>query len=545
MKLKKILPIFAVVACSLANAQEVTVVNGTPFEMNKRGESIQRVLNTDRNDFSFLTLRGRKNFRVVSLDEKLKMDVSKELELPSIGKKEVKYVDAGQIGETTYFFSQYFDRKADQVTLYASDLDIKKGKFNEHYEAMVVKDKNFGMFSRPFQVIRSLDSTKIMFICTYPAKSKENARIAVKVTDNSLNELWKNDIIFDQENRDFTVLDYLIDSKGNLHMSVSNRLENKEKKAKQSKGRYYVSIYSYYPDEEKLKEYEIGFKDEIILTAHLELNVVNEIICTGFYAEGKFFDAGMKGFYFLRIDPTTQKVTSSNISPFDKKFLGKLMNERRAEKGKGISGYVVRNTYARADGGMTVVAEYYLYQEVKDQDGNVVKQIWTYGNVLVFFLDAEGKMKTYSILKKNQICSTKGTIGSLMALAGATTTPGAHELPYYGIGTMMKDDKLYLIYNENPKNELRLKEDKKPKSVRENSSETVLVIFEDDGSIESNVLFKSKDKKSGYKMPVMPRYAFKYSENGLLVIGKRGKQARIVDIQLGDDKKTSKKKKKK
>ena len=228
MKLKKILPIFAVAACFIANAQEVTVVNGTPFEMNKRGESIQRVLNTDRNDFSFLTLRGRKTFRVVSLDEKLKMDVSKELELPSIGKKEVKYVDAGQIGETTYFFSQYFDRKADQITLFASDLDVKKGKFNEHFEAMVIKDKDFGMFSRPFQVVRSLDSTKIMFICTYPAKNKENARIAVKVTDNNLKELWKNDIIFDQENRDFTVLDYLIDSKGNLHMSATNRLENKE-----------------------------------------------------------------------------------------------------------------------------------------------------------------------------------------------------------------------------------------------------------------------------------------------------------------------------
>lgn len=526
-----VLSVFALTALNTL-AQDVTITNGAPFLMNKRSEQMEKVLNMNRDDFSFLTKKGRKTFRVMSLDEKLKVDVSKELELPEVNNKEVKYVDAGQIGDQTYFFSQSFDKKADNLTLYASDLDIKKGKFNKHYEGMELKDDKWKLWSRPFKVIRSIDSSKIMFVASYPAKNKENARIAVKVTDNELNELWKNDIVFDQENRDFTVLDYLVDTDGNLHMAVRNRLENKEKKNKGSKGRYYVSLFSYFHDTQELKEYEIGFKNEIIMTAHLELNTSNEITCTGFYAESKVFDAGMKGFFFVKIDPKTKEITAKNVSKFDKTFLSKLMSERRAEKGKSIHNYLIRDTYPMSDGGMTVVAEYYLYQEIKDQDGNTVKEIWTYGNVLVFFLDSEGNMKTYSVLKKNQTCSTKGTLGSLAALAGLTPVPGANELPYYGIGTMMVGDQLYMIYNENPKNAERAKAGKNPKSVRQTNSETVLVTFDREGTIDQDVLFKSKDKSQGYKMPLMPEYNFQFSENGMLVIGRKGKNARVTEIRI-------------
>lgn len=532
MKLTYYLLGYALFLTGMINAQNVTVVNGAPFEINKRAENMEKVLNMERDDFSILTKKGKKNFRVISLDEKLTMDFSKELELPEVNNKEVKYVDAGQIGDATYFFSQSFDKGGDEFTLFASDLNTDKGTFNKHYEAMAVKDDKFSRFARPFTVVRSMDSSKIMFVSTYPAKRKENARIAVKVTDNELNEIWKNDIIFDQENRDFTALDYLVDNDGNLHMAVRNRLENSEKKEKGAKGRYNVSLFSYFYNDKELKEYEVGFKQEVILSAHLQLNESNEITCTGFYGLKKLFDAGMKGFFFVKIDPKSKNVVASNLSPFDKEFLGQLMNERRAEKGKGLFNYYVRAAYPMADGGMTVVSEYYLYQQIEDQDRNVVKEIWTYGNVLVFFLDAEGNMKTYSILKKNQTCSTKGTAASLLALAGLTMQPGANELAYYGIATMMKGDKLYLLYNENPKNEARLKEGKNPKSVRQKSSVTQLVTFDREGDINSDVLFKSKDKEQGYKMPLMPRYNFKFKEGGMLVVGKRGKNARVTEISV-------------
>jgi hypothetical protein len=533
MIFKKALAAFMVFGALTTQAQEVSIINGPQFSMNNRKEEFVNILNMDRNNFSFLTKKGLKTYRVMTLNQKLSVSKSTELDIPEIKGKELKFVSASQIGEKTYFFSQNFDKKKQVMSLYASDLDVKKGKFNQHVEAMTIKDDKYNIFTRPFQIIKSIDSSKIMMVATYPTRNKDKARIAVLVTDNNLNEIWKKDIVFDQLDKNFTVLNYLVDKDGNVHITASIRMDNDEKRAKGAKGRYYVAIYSYFHETGELKNYEIGFTNEIILSANIELNHNNELIGTGFYGDKKVFDAGMKGFFYFRIDTKTKEVVARNLSPFDKKFLGELMSKNRAEKGKGIYNYLVRKTYARPDGGMTVVAEYYFYDEMYDQNGNLVAITWIYGNVLVYNIDKDGKMIAVSILKKNQMAQWRNSaINQLMGLAGISIYPGGNEVPYYGIGSMMKDGMLYLIYNENPKNAERLKAGKKPRSVRQRSSETMLVTVDAEGGMKSNTLFKSRDKKAGYSMPLMPRYHFNYSADGMIIIGRKGKNARVCELQV-------------
>ena len=529
MKLKKLI-LLTLLAPFSGIAQDVTINNGPQFNMTKGKEEVVNILNMDRSNFSFLT-RINKKYRVINLDESLSLTKSTQLEIPKVKKKEVKFLSASQIGLKTYFFSQYFDKKGDVMTMFASELDVFKGVFGTHYEPMAVQDNKFNIFSRPFIVSRSRDSSKILMACVYPTKNKEKARVAIMVTDNELNEIWKNDIIFDELDKNFSIDQYLLDKDGNLHISATVRMTNEEKREKDAKGRYKIAIYSYFHENQELKQYEIGFQNEIILTANLELNNKNELIGTGFYGEKKLFDAGMKGFFFLRIDPGTKEVVATNLSPFDKEFLGQLMNKRKAEKGKGLFNYVIRDTYVNDAGEMTVVAEYYFYDITYDQNGNIQMQTWVFGNVLVFRIDQNGKMTAASILKKNQMAVAKNSVTNLaLGAAGLSLYPGGIEVAYYGIGSMYKNDKLYLIYNENPKNEERLKSDKKPRSVRMKSSVTMLVTFEKDGEVSSNVLFKSKDKKAGYNMPLMPRYNFNYSDNAMIVIGRKGKKARVTEL---------------
>lgn len=543
-KLKLITCITTMCLTTLAQAQKVEVTNGPQFLMTKSGEQIVEILNMDRNNFSFLTQKGKKSFKVMTLDDDLNLKSTKDVELPEVKGKDVKYISAGQLGLSTYFYSQFFDKKMDVMNLYASDLNVSKGTFTNHYEAMSVKDDKFNMFQRPFTVKRSMDSSKVMFVAAYPTKGKEKAKYAIRVTDNKIGEIWKKDIIFNQLDKNFTPNNYLVDKDGNIHISATIRMDRDEKKEKGSKGKYYVSIFSYFHETGELKEYEIGFKNELIISANIELNENNEIICTGFYADNKVFDAGMKGFFFLRIDPTTKEVVAKSLSPFDKKFLGQLMSERKAEKGKGLYGYLVRKTFPLSDGGMAVISEYYQYTYTESQNGGGM-ETWTFGNVLAFFLDKDGNMKTYSIVKKNQFCTNKTSGGPsggvsvntnlfslLRSELGLTMYPGVTELPYYGIATMMKDDHVYMVYNENPKNEARLKAGKNPKSVRQRTSVTMLIDFDPDGKIEGDILFKSKDKAAGFKMPLMPRYHFNFSKNAMLIIGRKGKKARVTEIKV-------------
>jgi hypothetical protein len=518
----------------LMYAQNVEVINGKPFQVDNTNENIVNVLNPSKENFSFLTKR-RKKYKLITLDKNLGLESSKPIVLPEVKGKEVKYITAAKLGDKTYFFSKSWDKKANTFTLYASELNLKTAKFDKHIEVLKATDDKFNFLSNPFTITRNIDSTKILYTIQYPTKGKEKAKFGFAVTDNSMNELWKNDIIFDELDKNFTADQFLIDKNGNVHITATVRMDRDEKKDKGAASRFYKAIYSYFYEKKDLVQYEVGFKDEIILSAMFKLNEKSELVCTGFYGEKKFFDAGMKGFFYLRIDPTTKQVVAKNLSPFDTKFLSQLMSERRAKKGKSLNGYVVRETFNLSDGGMAVVSEYYVYTYYQDDKGRVT-QTWSYGNVLVFFLDKEGKMNTYSILKKNQYAvsnsssASNGFIGINMNFG--LIQPSAKEVPYYGIGCMMKDDKLQLIYNENPKNEARAKAGKRLRSVRQRTSVTNLVQFDRDGKITSTTLFKSKDNKEGYKMPVMPEYHYNYSKDGMIVIGKKGRNVRMVNLEI-------------
>jgi hypothetical protein len=529
-ELKSLTLIIALLVSGWVNSQNVEVINGKPFQVEKRNENIVNVLSSTKDNFSFLTKR-KKNYKLITLDQDLGLESSKAIVLPEVKGKEVKYITAQKLGDKTYFFSKSWDKKTSTFTLYSSELNLKTAKFDKHIEVLKAKDDKFNFLSQPFTITRNIDSTKILYTIQYPTKGKEKAKYGFAVTDNSMNELWKNDIIFDELDKNFTAEQFLIDKNGNVHITAAVRMDKDEKKAKGSASRYYKAIYSYFYEKKDLVQYEIGFKDEIILSTTMKLNEKSELVCTGFYGEKKLFDAGMKGFFYLRIDPTTKEVVAKSLSPFDKKFLAELMNDRQAEKGKGLTNYLVRETFNLSDGGMAVVCEYYNYIQTTDQNGNTSSETWIYGNVLVFFLDKEGNMKTYSILKKNQIA--RNVYSSIFSqLISMAITPSGANVPYYGIGCMLKEDKLQLIYNENPKNLERLKADKKPKSVRQNKSVTNLVQFDADGGISSNTLFKSKDNAAGYKMPVMPQYHYNYSKDAMIVIGKKGKNVRMVHLEV-------------
>ena len=74
--------------------------------------------------------------------------------------------------------------------------------------------------------------------------------------------------------------------------------------------------------------------------------------------------------------------------------------------------------------------------------------------------------------------------------------------------------------------------DKKPLSVRQKNSITQLVTITPEGKITSDVLFKSKDKASGYSMPLMPRSSIQYSSNEMIVFGRKGKNMRVSRVTV-------------
>ncbi|NOQ70798.1 MAG: hypothetical protein GQ574_02285 [Crocinitomix sp.] len=529
--------IMVLMTSSTSFSQDVKIENGSQFKVTSL-ESIKTIIDVKDDQSSFLTSSGLlgKKFRVLNLDGSLDIKSKFEIETPKINNKKVKYIGSEKFGPSTFFFSRFFDRKADSYTLYASELDPNTGKFLKNYEAAQVNDDKFGAFSNPFSTYTSIDSTKMLILTTYPTKRNENVRYGLKVVNPDMSTVWSKDIEFGEADKDFRLTDVEIDRAGNIHMIATLRMSREEKKEKDSKSRYYTNVYSYFHETGELKQYEIGFSDYIIRSIDLDVNDKDELIGMGFYSDKKFqLVDSYKGFFFIKIDPRTKEVVATNVSPFSEELIEELAGKRKAKKGK-FPPYVVRKSIPLDNGGYAVVAEHYVYTQSTSTSASgaqTTTESWLYGNVVVMYMSPEGKMETASVIKKKQYCTAKNGGASFLQLLGFGLYPGVNELPYYGISIIENNSNIYILYNANPKNEQRVKDGKNPKSVRQRNSVTMLATFKPDGSVFGDVLFKSKDASAGVKMPLMPQSYVQYSDNAAIIFGRKGKKMRATRITIG------------
>ncbi|MEX1001007.1 MAG: hypothetical protein WDZ35_02745 [Crocinitomicaceae bacterium] len=535
--MKNVLALLLLFATTSIVAQNVNIRNGASFKIG-RFEFIDDVLSVNPDGSSTVLLKaglfGTK-YRVLNLNADLNEESKFEIEIPKIENKKVKPFWATQLKESVYFMSRYWDRKSKTYTLFASELDPKNGKFKAHTPVINLTDDKFRSWNNPFSATRSIDSSKVLFLTRYPTKLKENARYNMKVVNSDLSEIWSKDIEFTEEDRWFTMEDILVDKNGNVHFVAGVMMSRDEKKEKDAASRFQKEIYSYYHESGELKHYEVGFQNEIIQSINMSLNDDNELVGTGFYSEKKFWGQGYTGFFYLRIDPNSKKIVASNISPFSEELKAELIGGWRAKRGKDIPKYAVRKVIPLDNGKMGVVAEHYVYTKntYTDSKGNThTTESWLYGNTIVMFIDETGKMQTAAVLKKRQYCTAKDGGASLFQKMGIGMTPGVNELPYYGIAVMEVDNNIYILYNENPKNEIRVKDGKNPKSVRQRTAVTNLVTFTPDGKMMTNTLFKAKDRDAGYKMPVMPRSSFQYSNNDMIIFGRKKKNLRVLGLTI-------------
>jgi hypothetical protein len=534
--MKKFFAVMLIALTANVFAQNVNIKNGASFKLGGK-EYLKSVLTAGQGGTSVLLKAGflGNKFRVLNLDGELQEKSKFEVEIPKVENKKVKYIWSGQLGRSVYFMSKYWDRKSKTYTMFASELDPTNGKFKGHKKVVSVTDENFKMWSNPFSAARSIDSSKVLLVTRYPTKRKENARYNLKVVNNDMSELWQKDIEFQDEDRFFTLQDFLVDKEGNVHFQAYVRMSRDEKKEKGANSRYQTDLYSYNYKADKLTKYELGFSEQIVQTVDMSINENNELLCVGFYSERKFWGQGYKGFYYMRISPETGKVVASNISPFSKDLLKDIIGERRAEKGKDMPKYKVREVYPLANGGLGIVTEHYVYTKrtSTDSKGNThTYETWLYGNVLVMYLDKDGKMESSAVLKKKQMCTAKDGNATLFQLMGIGMYPGVNELPYYGIGSMIVGDDIHVLFNDNPKNEVRKQDGKKPKSVRQRNAVTSLTTFKPGGKMATNLLFKAKDASGGYKMPLMPRNSVQFSKNEMIVFGAKGKNFRAASITI-------------
>lgn len=451
--------------------------------------------------------RGRRGGMYIEIyDSKMNLKSSNPIIKPN---EELTYQAVFLIDGKLYAFLNFLDKKNDEVSLLATTL-TKDGKLDNsmvELGKLEVKSRRSAGF---FDVDTSSGTGgKTFLIFESPIYEKtENEKFNFSVYDLNFKLKQKIVLTLPYLDKEFSVKDYVLDSKGNIHLLSSVELKSEEKE--RGKSKYEYRVLSYFTANDELKEYEINMGEDYLSEIKMKVNTAGDLLLSGFYSDKGI--NGMKGVFFVKIGVKEQKVVKKTVTEFSKDFLQLFMNERRAEKGKELSSYYVDKIIPKEDGGIIMVSEYYRYYQscYTDANGNTrCTDHYNYDDIVVVNFGSEGNVIWWTKVPKRQHTVNDGGYmsGYAMAVAG---------------------DKLFFIFNDHPANlevtdPLKYKNMSSPKK-----AVTTLVTLSEKGEMTRSVLFNTKENKCIMR----PKFHLQSSASELIMYADKGSSYMLSRIKF-------------
>ena len=250
----------------------------------------------------------------------------------------------------------------------------------------------------------------------------------------------------------------LIDKDGNLFV-----IENQEQ---------FIELKMYQGSDEineKVIQIPHGIPVEDGFITDLSPNVLeDELIILGSYGtydkktkkdgSDKVIDNQKEGKLFIRINRTNAELIDVTLSKLPEDYVRSFATKRQLEKNKTKmkepeTGVTNSRLFRLIDGSYIYVAEYFTYMNRDELFIGVTAETFVLGDLVIFKFNADGTIEWAKKIPKYQIYGW-----SLDDMVYGTTNgprffdKGLHFLQFYGYSCFLNDDKLYLIYNDNPKN---------------------------------------------------------------------------------------------
>jgi len=361
-------------------------------------------------------------------------------------------------------------------------------------EVKALSSKKSGIFD----FVLSEDSTKLLVYHNEPFSKGENEKFSYMVFDSGMNKIWDKEIELPYQDEDVTVSDYILDRQGNVHLLA--KISDKDTRWIKGKPNFKYIVLSYFQDANELKEFELDLKERSVSEITLRLDAEGNLIVAGFYSNIARGTDEIAGIFFLRIDTRNKSVVSKNVRDFEKSFLANFLDEKQAEKGKELEYFNLNHLEPTPDGGVWLVAEQYHYQQTCYTDPRTGIQECTdnyyYNDIMVIKMDKEGIVQWSKRIPKNQFSTNDGA-------------------PYASYLAGFTDEKVCLIFNDNPKN-LTATESTSVKYMNNSARSVVVkVVLDMEGNALKNILFSAKDAQT----VIQPKITLPISRNSSIIYG--------------------------
>jgi hypothetical protein len=365
----------------------------------------------------------------------------------------------------------------------------------------------------------SRDSTKIL-VYGNPANQRSTPEsFEFQVFDQQFQPLWNRKVKLPYRDQNFEVAEYQVDNEGNVYLLGILYDDGQQRTRRNGKPSYRYIVLASRKDSEQITEYKVSLGDKFITDLTFRIDNAGQLICCGFYSEKGTFS--IKGTYYFRIDPVTQEMTLQNTKPFDFEFVTEYFSNSQRERAKNASEegnarrepelfeYSLDNLILRSDGGALLVAEQYYIEQYTEYnyDGTYrINYLYNYNDIIVVNIRPDGEIEWATRIPKRQ--ETVNDNGYFSSYAMATV-----------------QDKLYFIFNDNPKNF----DDRKRQQIREfNGMNSVVALSEvqRDGSVSTAPLFQNRDAGTLTR----PKFCKQSGRREMIIYGERNRSFRFANL---------------
>ena len=471
----------------------------------------------------------------------MKLVRSKELDLDIKGK--ARFVkDVVMLDRRLWVLSYFYNEKHEKTYLFAQE--INKSNFNLGKDLIKVAeqdDKNREK-SDVFTVATSRDSSKIVIFNRQPNENKQQ-EFSLAVFDSDFKELWSKEAKLPYSKKNFSIEDYQLDNQGNVYLLGIIYTEGSNRLERRGKATYQYDVVAYRQDNTTAEayEYKIDMKDRFISDLSFKIADDGDLICAGFYSEKGA--KSVKGACFFKINPKTHDKTSISSRPFDFQFMTTNLSERSKERAKiamekgdkeaepELYDYSIDKLITRSDGGVIMIAEQYFIDERLRYNNNYGYGNWgspfynPYAYSSIYdpygYRNGNNRQPDYYFNYNDIIVvniQPDGEIAWSARIPKRQTSVNDFGM-YSSYGMSIVADKLYFVYNDDPKNL-----DPKARKIATETPDkySVLTIAEvnRDGQVRRSPLFQNKENG----VVVRPKISKQVGRRDLAIYGENGRR---------------------
>jgi hypothetical protein len=537
------------------------VVWSEPYK-EPSNSNIQKIIATEGGGFyalrihqKGLTGQGKTVPILEYYNEKMKLVRSKEIDLNYNGK--VRFLkDVVMLKGQLWMLSYFYNEKHEKTYLFAQSINKQNFNLGKDMVKIAEQDETNRERTDVFSLAESRDSSKIVIFNRQP-NSKKEQEFSLSVYDFDFKEVWSANAKLPYGRNKFGVEDYQVDNEGNVYLMGIIYTEGANRLEKSGKPTYEYDIVAYRKDGNALeaKEYKVLLKDKFVTDLTFRVADNNDLVCAGFYSEK---DAkGIKGSLFFKINPRTQDMTSISLREFDFDFITANLSQRNKERAKAATqrddkeyepelfDYDIDRLIIRSDGGVVMIAEQVFVDERMRNNWNngwnspygfnswnsplgwnswgmnswnnpwgfnnglnnrnQQDFIFNYNDIIVVNIQPDGEIAWQSRIPKRQMSVNDMGLFSSYAMS-------------------VVQDKLYFVYNENPKN---LDPNRRPnQTVAETPDRySVLTLAEvgRNGEVKRVPLFSNQDKG----LTTRPKICRQVGRRTMAIYGESGRDYRF------------------